>query len=231
MELANAYPKKRFFIQMFTRDIPLMDCVLDLIDNCVDGLARTGSLEMHMISDDIFGKKANRVPSKSDHPHIRVKFNARSFTISDNCGGIDYDYALEDVFNFGHSTKRSKEYLGVYGIGMKRAMFKMGDRFEIQSKTVDNGFSCTLDVPEWMKKDSDIKDWTIPLNPGPKARTSRSAGTTITVTKLKKNVADLLSSRQFEGNLSKAVGRVYAFLVEKYVRISINGVDVKAFGG
>lgn len=229
MTLANAHPKKRFFIEMFTRDIPLMDCVLDLIDNCVDGLARTGNLEMHMISDDIFKKKAKRVVSKTIQPHIRVEFDKHRFSIKDNCGGIDYDYAIKDVFNFGHSTKRSKEYLGVYGVGMKRALFKMGDKFEIQSKTSENGFSCLLNVPDWMKKDASMDDWTIPLTPTRPAHSAKSAGTTITVSNLKQSVVDILLSNQFQNDLLKAVGRVYAFLVEKYIKISINGVKVKAF--
>jgi hypothetical protein len=38
---ANAYPRKHFFLEMFTRDISLEDCVLDLIDNSIDGLVRT----------------------------------------------------------------------------------------------------------------------------------------------------------------------------------------------
>ena len=126
MPIANAYPKKRFFIEMFTRDIPLVDCVLDLIDNCFDGLARTSRLQMHTVSDNIFKKKGAATPSKSERPHIRVVFDDKQFLISDNCGGIDYQYALDDVFNFGHSTERSNEYLGVYGVGMKRALFKMG---------------------------------------------------------------------------------------------------------
>ncbi len=226
---ANAHPKKRFFIQMFTRDIPLLDCVLDLIDNCFDGLARTGRLRMHTVSDNIFSKKDAATPSKSDRPYVRVKFDDKQFQISDNCGGVDYQYALEDVFNFGHSTQRSNEYLGVYGVGMKRALFKMGDRFQIESKTIDNGFTCDINVPEWMAKDSKLEDWTIPLTPSRAANTLNRAGTTITVSALKKNVSELLASRRFEEDLYKAIGRVYAFLVEKHVRISVNGKDVKAF--
>ncbi len=226
---ANAHPKKHFFIEMFTRDIPLLDCVLDLIDNCVDGLARTGRLKMHTISEDIFHRKGVSAASRSDRPHVRLTFDAKQFQIADNCGGIDYDYALEDVFNFGHSTKRTKEYLGVYGVGMKRALFKMGDRFQIDSKTVDNGFTCDLDVPQWMANDSRMEDWTIPLTPSKPATAEGRAGTTITVSKLKKNVSELLSSQRFEEALLTAIGRVYAFIVEKHIRISVNGEDVKAF--
>lgn len=176
MPLANAHPKKRFFIQMFTLDIPLLDCVLDLIDNCIDGLARTGQLQMHTISDDIFGRGSNSVPRKADRPYVQIEFDSNSFRISDNCGGIDYQYALDDVFNFGHSTTRSKEYLGVYGVGMKRALFKMGKRFVIQSRTVKNGFECDLDVEKWMAQDAKMDDWTIDLKKILAARTPAQAG-------------------------------------------------------
>lgn len=229
MPLANAHPKKRFFIEMFTRDIPLLDCVLDLIDNCIDGLARTGQLKMHTISDDIFSHGSNSVPNKARRPYIRIEFDSTHFRITDVCGGIDYDYALEDVFNFGHSTTRSKEYLGVYGVGMKRALFKMGKHFVITSRTTKNGFSCELDVDKWMAKDAKMEDWTINLTQTQAARTPALAGTEIDVAPLKTEVADLLSSQRFETDLSKAISRVYAFLVEKYVRIQLNGVDVKAF--
>jgi len=192
-------------------------------------LARTGRLQMHMISDDIFRKQSTKAPCDADRPHVRVEFNAQRFRISDNCGGIDYKYALEDVFNFGHSTTRSKEYLGVYGVGMKRALFKMGDSFEIESKTVKNGFKCKLDVINWMNKDSEMDDWTIPLTELPAARTPNQAGTEIVVSRLKEEVANLLSSPRFESDLSKAIGRVYAFLVGKHLKISVNNVDVKPF--
>lgn len=229
MPLANAHPKKRFFIEMFTIDIPLLDCVLDLIDNCIDGLARTGKLQMHTISDDIFKQGANSVPKKADRPHIRIEFDSKCFRINDSCGGIDYHYALNDVFNFGHSTARSEEYLGVYGVGMKRALFKMGKRFTIQSRTVKNGFKCTLDVDKWMAQDAKMEDWTIELKQILAARTPEQAGTDIVVEPLKQEVAELLSSPGFEIELIKAIERIYAFLVGKYVRMSVNGEEVEAF--
>lgn len=34
--LAKAYPRKNFFVQMFTKDVSLEDCVLDLIDTYRD---------------------------------------------------------------------------------------------------------------------------------------------------------------------------------------------------
>jgi hypothetical protein len=38
---AKAYPTKAFFVNMITRDITFEDCILDLIDNSVDGASRS----------------------------------------------------------------------------------------------------------------------------------------------------------------------------------------------
>ena len=37
----EASPTKAFFVQMLTRDIDLKAAILDLLDNCVDGIHRT----------------------------------------------------------------------------------------------------------------------------------------------------------------------------------------------
>ena len=36
----DATPVKSFFVEMLTRDIDLVDAILDLLDNCVDGILR-----------------------------------------------------------------------------------------------------------------------------------------------------------------------------------------------
>ena len=36
----DASPVKSFFVTMLTRDISLSDAILDLLDNCVDGILR-----------------------------------------------------------------------------------------------------------------------------------------------------------------------------------------------
>lgn len=40
-EKVDARPVKSFFVSMLTRDISLYDAILDLLDNCVDGIVRS----------------------------------------------------------------------------------------------------------------------------------------------------------------------------------------------
>ena len=35
-----ANPTKKFFVEMLTRDIDLIDAIMDLVDNCIDGVHR-----------------------------------------------------------------------------------------------------------------------------------------------------------------------------------------------
>jgi hypothetical protein len=48
----KAYPRKQFFIEMFTRDITLEDCILDLIDNSMDSYLRTRNIA---VDAEVFG--------------------------------------------------------------------------------------------------------------------------------------------------------------------------------
>jgi hypothetical protein len=54
--VAKAYPRKNFFVQMFTKDISLEDCVLDLIDNSVDGYTKSRGLRLSQIANTIWEK-------------------------------------------------------------------------------------------------------------------------------------------------------------------------------
>jgi hypothetical protein len=132
----KAKPHKRFFIDMITRDISLEACVLDLIDNSVDGATRA--------SDESPAPK--RAKSPKPHPlssggsryhgyKIEVEFSKSSFSIADNCGGIPVIIACEYAFNFGRDPSEPTDAdteagIGIYGIGMKRALFKLGSMFE-----------------------------------------------------------------------------------------------------
>jgi len=109
-KIINASPTKDFFISILVRDIKLVDAISDLVDNCVDG--------------------ARRLNPAGDYKdlHINIEVNPQHFKITDNCGGISPEIAREYAFRFGrpkeaHNTPHS---IGQFGVGMKRALFKMG---------------------------------------------------------------------------------------------------------
>jgi Histidine kinase-, DNA gyrase B-, and HSP90-like ATPase len=154
----DANPTKAFFVRMITRDIALEDCILDLVDNSVDGAWR------------LEGGRPMGLHKGADLSAYRVDINTGGgrFSIKDNCGGIDLDDAVEYAFTFGRKEDEAQEgySIGVYGIGMKRAVFKMGKTIEIRSTyRTANGrresFVVPIDVDEWMSEKT--TDWDFDL--------------------------------------------------------------------
>src|SRR5438034_9382563 len=108
---AQAYPRKNFFVQMFTKDISLEDCVLDLIDNSVDGFISSRGLRLSEIASAIWETKSPKI-STANLPLINVSISEAGFKISDNCGGIELKEALTEAFNFCHPIARPAESPG-----------------------------------------------------------------------------------------------------------------------
>ena len=225
-ERAKAYPRKRFFIDMFTRDISLIDCTLDLIDNSIDGLIRTRTIDLG--KDLLEEQQSSSEEKKKQLPKIIINFTKKQFSITDNCGGITYEEALNEVFNFGYPYEFKPEdaggQLGVYGIGLKRAIFKIGNSFEMISRTISDGFRVKVeDLTEWVKKDESLDDWTFPIAKEKKADNEKNVGTSLLVKDLRNEILEIIDGDQFFNQLQRDIAKTYALFLERYVRIVVNG--------
>lgn len=204
-------PAKRFFVDMLTRDIELIDAVLDLLDNCLDGAMRS-SRNLHDNDKPYEGFSAE------------IIFNPNQFIISDNCGGIPKDIAINSAFRMGRADlNRDADIptVGVYGIGMKRSIFKLGEHSEIISQSADDAFQVTI-TKEWMNDDD---AWTIPLTD---ISSSDKKGTKICVTNLRPGVSRAFSENSnFEKDLKDVISSHYAYIIKKGFKVSINGVQIR----
>ena len=99
---ASAIPHKRFFLEMFTRDISLQDCILDLIDNSIDGFIRSNNVNLD-IAELLAWNETTRKTNTPSSP-VTVEYNG-DFAIEDKSGGIARKQAEDEVFNFGHSEE------------------------------------------------------------------------------------------------------------------------------
>ncbi len=224
-QFADASPRKRFFVEMFTRDIALEDCILDLVDNSIDALIRSRKIELE---DEIISNKRSPRPAQ-----IRVDVSATRIAVTDDCGGIPFEKAMHEVFNFGHSVKGASELtergLGAYGIGLKRAIFKMGNSFRIDSSHDGDSFRVEQDLQEWLSKDDTLEQWRFPLVKLPIAKLEcPKDGTRIEVTRLHEAIKRLTTNDYFLDNLSRALSRTYALFLSRYSIISVNKKQVEA---
>ena len=153
-EHVPASPTKRFFVSMLTRDIALEDALLDLLDNCIDGILRTRK-----------SGSTKEDPYEGSWAHLTI--SPERFVIEDNCGGIPLKIAETSAFMMGRppgTTNERLQTVGVYGIGMKRAIFKLGRDCVVSSSAADAKFE--VHIPKaWF---TDENNWNLlraPLQP------------------------------------------------------------------
>lgn len=211
----NASPTKDFFISILVRDIKLTDSIADLVDNCVDGARRL------------------RPDNNFKGLRISVTFDKNEFKISDNCGGIPVNVAQNYAFRFGRpegmpETKRS---VGQFGVGMKRALFKIGDHFKIESTEPAAKFVVDVDVQKWKSEfDKDGREkWEFEfkeLQTGIENPIEKCS-TIITVDKLHPAIAEEFSSSIFESRLLDVIQSAHEQSIHQGLEIGINNHEIK----
>ncbi len=205
--VVKASPTKEFFVSMLVKDILLKQAIIELIDNSIDGARSAGN------NHDFHGL------------FIDVQFTKDEFVIKDNCGGIPVDIASEYAFRFGRpsSSYGKGETTGIFGIGMKRALFKMGRDITIESKTLNSEFTVRINVDEWL---ADEKNWDFSFShvntniSVPREQT----GTTITVRKLYPEISGELEDERFFDELIDHVQLRTGLDISSGMDINVNGV-------
>lgn len=212
-------PTKSFFIDMITRDISIKDAIVDLLDNSIDGANRLNG-------DNYSGS------------YINITINKDVFIVEDNCGGFSIETAQQYAFRFGRPEDAPDTLgsVGRFGIGMKRALFKMGRMFTIESKTSNSHFKVGVDVEEWKSKQKSvtysngereyIDDWSFLYEQITSDGNLNNNGTYICVSNLYPEVSNMYCDEQFLNSLCSEIEVLLNFSLEKNIKISVNGREL-----
>jgi Histidine kinase-, DNA gyrase B-, and HSP90-like ATPase len=149
-------------------------------------------------------------------------------SIIDNCGGIDIQIARDYAFRFGRSPKYAgiPYSVGQFGIGMKRALFKIAKKFEVHSKTVNSSFILKVNVDDWESKPDQwnfyLEDFSenieIPKN---------EIGTKIIVSELTKEAQSEFSDDNFIKSIQIELEKENMYPISKGLKIILNRVQLK----
>lgn len=209
-EAAIAMPTKQFFVSMFTRDISLADAILDLVDNCLDGALRLS----HGGNVDY-----------SRH-YVSISLSSELFTIEDNCGGIPREVAKNYAFKMGRDPGDKRDFenetIGMYGVGMKRAIFKMGREARVSTLHEDDGFVVPI-TSDWLDK----QDWDpLPIIDMEEADRIEEPGTRIRVQGLYPGVARHFTNDAFLNVLRSSIAEHFTMFLQRGLHILVNDSTV-----
>jgi len=204
---AKALPSKRFFVNMLVRDIDLKDAILDLLDNCVDGILRSASPDLG-------------APRPYAGYRASIVICGDGFRITDNCGGIPYDTAVNKAFAVGNPDPiqgaDAVATVGMYGIGMKRAIFKFGESARVRSFS-DVPFEVVIDRG-WLNRDG----WDpLPMEILPPEQFD-GHGTSVEVRDLYLNVKSEFEREGFVQDMVDAIARQYSIIINKGFSVSVS---------
>ena len=201
----DATPTKELFIDFIIRDIPLSDAIIDLVDNAIDGA------------------RALRGDGKLDDLKVDIETTPEHFSISDNCGGFTAETGRMYAFRFGRAggAPSVAHSVGQFGIGMKRAIFKMGRYFSVKSTTKSTRFEVEQDISKWAKDPEwrflfkeVAEDLDVPQD---------QWGTLIHITRLHPDVKRSFGPGNFEGRLREALRSRIGTSIEQGLTVFLNG--------
>jgi hypothetical protein len=205
----KASPTKELFIYMLTKDLVLVDAIADLVDNCVDGAKRLRHSEDYT---DLF---------------VHLEVTSQIFRITDNCGGMDVKTAREYAFCFGRplGMPPTDHSIGNFGVGMKRALFKLGRFFSVESHTKSSSFVLEQNIEDW----ASVSDWDFYFKDVKENLEVRntSVGTTIAVSNLYTGVSDEFSLDNFLIRLREKLESVHQISMEKGLKIKLNNTRLE----
>jgi hypothetical protein len=208
--LVKAAPTKRFFISVLIKDISLLDAVVELVDNSVDSARGSGNLV---------------------GVHIEIGYGNGMFSIRDNAAGISIQQATNYAFRFGRAdgAPPTPGAVGEFGVGMKRAFFKIGRYFTVVSNTVTDHFSLHVDVDDWEREDDgNPNSWNFAFDESGDNTQSAQTGTQIEVRKLHEYTAEEFGSATFLAQLVKALKERHEENLSRGLQITVNNASVQA---
>ena len=201
----NAFPRKKLFIEVLTQDVNAKTCILDLIDNSVDSYIR------------------NKIQERRE---INLVINDKEFEIYDTCGGIDKDFLKTNVFRFGaENLNREDPTLGMYGIGLKRSIFKIGNAITLETDDGKDYSLMEMNVKEW--EDKNEHDWEIPFETDRSSLKNDLPFTRIKISDLHKDISEKFSLVTFRKDILAVLKRTYCLIIKNQINFKLNDINIE----
>ena len=204
---ADTKPTKKYLVDGITKDITIEDSIFDLIDNSIDAFPEN---------------KNGSLPEDYNNYKIELTLNSDIFSITDHGTGMNSQTLQNNALRFGSHPKHHDTSIGHFGIGLNRALFKLGKIATIKTCTVKENIQLTFDSNKFLGDDN---YWDLPLTIN-KTNNKDQTGTSISIENLNKEVAEKFSSSEWLKSFIISISQRYALFLVKNLVISINKKNI-----
>lgn len=196
-------------------DISVSAAILDLIDNSIDAARKN-------IQSQSSNDKELTLPSSYNNYEINISVTEKNIIVSDNCHGIEEDLLTEKAFRLGAKHQQNFS-IGMYGMGLVRAFWKLGNTLKVQT---DNG----VNKFDLIAKRSDILANDNPIIPATKTSSSGDILNIVAIESLHSNTLKDINNTAWQNSFFKHVSKVFGICISKGLKINVNGGPVPEFG-
>lgn len=191
-ELIDIKPSKKFFFRTLTLDITPEEAIFELVDTFVEWF--------------IFYEKRNMINGKGK---IEIELSEEEFHIKSNYPGPPIDIAKK-LLRLGEKVEKGCSRIGAYGIGTKRALFKLGRNINLKSS--DGEIYYKIEISEkWFEEKEE--NWKISLY---KRNGNGEKFNEINIKKLYPEVEGEFRSPEFVNNFRNKLSNVYIYFLQMY---------------
>lgn len=208
---ARGEPTKQLLVDVLTKDIDLVAAIIDLVDNSVDGARRL------------------RGNTSLEGLRVHLSFGEDSFAIIDNCGGISLEDAENHAFRFGPDADDPPDpySTGQFGVGMKRALFKLGTAFTVRSTAAEDRFTLRVDVSRWLARTADWNFRLTNVRVGER-NTAADRGTSILIRPLRPTITAELRRTSVRNELEEQIAERHQRSIADGLVIRVGNARLKA---
>lgn len=212
--VVNTQPTKQVVVSGLTKDATVRACIFDLIDNSID--AARNRLFSESENDE-----PRDLPESFDGFRIVLQFSGTGLKIEDNCGGIAVDSLREMVLRFGRASSHELG-IGVFGVGLNRAIFKLGRVAHLKTDTGKQRAELVLNIEQYVADDD---DWGLPAE---EFESSGVVGTEIEIRQPTDEISQELGDADFADDIRAEIGQRYSRFLGRKLAITINGTPAIA---
>lgn len=204
-----------FLSEILLKDTTTLEALFELIDNSIDA-AREVILERDEQFLDKYG-----LPERYDGLWIRLETHENRVSIIDNCSGIGEGRFRDEILVIGRRSDH-KFGIGQFGIGLKRALYRLGTRYALHSDTGITAQSMLADDYRLLRPE-------LPIH-GRLRQSKGSVETSIRIRGLRGDVRYQVAPGSWIDTLPDEISRRYGIYLKKGLSISLNGIPLNKFG-